>query len=106
VGLGDLPAAILFALLGSPIGKKLSLDLRTMPSRSLVLVRNHDAVFPAGIFAGVQARSIHGVGSQVAELLFPVQRRNLIFLEDFPELVRIALLDLVDPLDQVGFVVW
>src|SRR6202167_4114331 len=96
VGLGDLPASILFALLGSPIRKKLFLDLCTMPCGSLILVCNHDAVLPAGIFAGMQPRSIHSVRSHVAELLFAVQGRNLIFFEDFPELVRIAPLDLVD----------
>jgi hypothetical protein len=54
-------------LLSTSIREKSFLDFRAVAGRSLILVRNQDAVFPAGVFASVQTRSVDRVGRHVAK---------------------------------------
>src|ERR1700733_15567912 len=100
----DLPAAILFLLLSRTVGEQFFLNFRAVAGRRLVFVSNDDAVFPSGVFAGVQTWPVDRVRRYVAKFFFAVQSRDLVFLKDLPEFVRISPLDLVDPLDEVRFV--
>src|SRR5882672_8268522 len=95
----QFPAAILFAFKGGLVREKLLRNLGAMPGGGLVLIRNHDAVFPSSVFARVKSWSINGVGRYVAQLPLAVENGDLIFLEDLPEFIGVAPLHLVHPLD-------
>jgi hypothetical protein len=59
VRLRQFPAALLFAFEGGLIREKLFGDLGAMAGGGLVLVRNHDAVFPSRVFTCVKAWSVN-----------------------------------------------
>src|SRR6266404_3790315 len=100
----QFPAAVLFAFKRGLVREKLFGNLGAMTGGGLILVRNHDAVFPSSVFARVKSWSINYVGCYIAQLLLPVENRDLILLEDLPEFIGVAPLHLVNPFDQVMFV--
>src|SRR5882672_10892184 len=102
----QFPTAVLFAFKRGLVREKLFGNLGAMTGGGLILVRNHDAVFPSSVFARVKSWSINGVGCYIAQLLLPVENRDLILLEDLPEFIGVAQLHLVHPLDQVRFVAY
>src|ERR1035441_9234250 len=99
VSFRQFPAAILLAFEGNLILEKLLGDLSPMTGGGLVLIRNHDAVFPSSVFTSVKAWPIDGVGRYIAQFLLTVENGNLIFLKDLPELLGVSPFHLIDPLD-------
>jgi len=67
----------------------------------LILVGDDDAVVPAAVLRGVQTGAVDGVAGDVAELLFAVEGGYLILAEERPPFILVAILDSIDPLDQV-----
>src|ERR1700676_200486 len=102
----QFPAAFLFAFEGGLIREKLLSDLGAVAGGGLVLVGNHDAVFPSRVFTCVKPWPVNCKGCYVTQLLLAVENGDLILLEDLPEFIGVSPFHLVNPLDQIGFVAW
>src|SRR5436190_7295636 len=98
----QIPAFLVLALERGLVGKHLLFDFAAVFRRSLVLVRDDDAIVIADVFAGAMACTrVDGVVDDVAQLLFLVEHRNLGFLKDVEELLLMSPLHFVDPLHEV-----
>ena len=99
----DFPPAILSALHAGLIRKELLFHFAAMHGCGDVFVSDHDAVFPARVFAGMQPWAVDGVRRHVSQLFFAIQSGDLIFFEELPEFVGVAPFYFVDSFDEVRF---
>src|ERR1017187_10163201 len=76
VSFRQFPTAVFFPFKSGLIGEKLFGDFSTMTGGGLVLIRNHDAVFPSSVFTSVKAWPIDGVGRYIAQFLLTVENGN------------------------------
>src|SRR5271167_5021847 len=107
MGVEDLEAMLLFALIGLLIGEELleqRLFVEAVIGGGGVLEDDGDAVVPAAVFGGVIARRDSAYFEQPTEFNFFLQQWVMVLLEQRDELLSVSPFHLVVVLDDEGFV--